>query len=265
MDHFTYQNGRLMCEGVHAAEIARKFGTPAYVYSRATLEGHYDRLAEAFAELKPLICYSVKSCSNVTVCRVLAGRGAGMDVVSGGELARADAAGCAREKVVYAGVGKSAWEIRAALGGQVADGQLADSKAEKLSNGERGAIGYFNIESEPEFEVVAGIAREMKVRARGALRINPDVDPHTHAYTSTGKKESKFGVDIARAIAFFEKYGRDEWLKLDALHLHIGSPVYETQPYVDAITKTLGLMDELERRGLLDRDAGCRGRIRGRL
>lgn len=237
----------MMCEGVAATEVARRFGTPVYVYSRATLEGHFDRLASAFTELRPLICYSVKSCSNVSVCRVLAERGAGMDVVSGGELERAVLAGCGREKVVYAGVGKGEWEIRAALGGEMAHGQIAHSKSERPPSG--GAIGYFNIESEPEFEVVAAIAREMRVRARGALRINPDVDPHTHAYTSTGKKESKFGVDIARAIAFFEKYGRDEWLKLDALHLHIGSPVYETQPYVDAINKTLGLMDELGRRG----------------
>ena len=235
-----------MCEGVAATEVARRFGTPVYVYSRATLEGHFDRLAEAFAELRPLICYSVKSCSNVSVCRVLAGRGAGMDVVSGGELARAELAGCGAGEDRVRGGGEGGVGDSGALGR--ANSQIAEQQSSK-EEGLRGAIGYFNIESEPEFEVVAGIAREMRVRAPGALRINPDVDPRTHAYTSTGKKESKFGVDIARAIAFFEKYGRDEWLKLDALHLHIGSPVYETGPYVDAINKTLGLMDELARRG----------------
>ena len=244
MDHFRYDNGRLMCEGVPAVELCRQFGTPTYAYSRATLEGHYDRLTAAFGELAPLICYSIKSCSNVNICRVLAERGSGMDVVSGGELERAWLAGCPMQKVVYAGVGKSEREIRAALDGR--HSLLGEGHGDPSG---RGHIGYFNIESEPEFEVVSGIAREMGVRVGGALRINPDVDPRTHAYTSTGKKESKFGVDIARAIQFFEKYGRDDWLRLDALHLHIGSPVYETEPYVTAITKTLGLMDELERCG----------------
>lgn len=242
MDRFTYRDGRLCCEGLPAADIAANFGTPAYIYSRATLEDHYDKLAAAFAELSPLICYSIKSCSNLAVCRALGERGAGMDVVSGGELERAWLAGVPMSRIVYAGVGKTRAEIAAALDGRRS--LLADARA-----ADRGPIAYFNIESEPEFEAVAAVAREMGVRSRAALRINPDVDPRTHAYTSTGKKESKFGVDIARAIAFFERYGKDEWLKLDALHLHIGSPVYETAPYVDAITKTLGLMDELARRG----------------
>lgn len=251
MDSFQYHNGRLMCEGVAARELAARFGTPLYVYSRATLEDHYDKVAAAFGELSPLICYSIKSCSNVHVCRVLAGRGAGMDVVSGGELVRALAAGCAPEKVVYAGVGKTEWEVRLALGersGGVAEWQSGKVGAGTTASGAE-PIGYFNIESEPEFEAVAAVARQKRVRTRGALRVNPDVDPRTHAYTSTGKKESKFGVDIARAVAFFERYGRDEWLRLDALHLHIGSPVYETGPYVAAIGKALELIDELARRG----------------
>lgn len=242
MDLFQYEEGRLRCEGVDAVELADRFGTPLYVYSRATLEGHYDRLATAFAELRPLICYSVKSCGNVHVCRVLVERGAGMDVVSGGELERAWLAGCPMERVVYAGVGKTDAEIRAALDGRF--GLL-----EGPSAAGRGSIGYFNIESEPEFENVARLAREAGVPARGALRVNPDVDPKTHVYTSTGKKETKFGVDLSRAARFFERYGRDEWLTLDAIHLHIGSPVYETGPYVAAIEKTLRLMDELEAKG----------------
>jgi diaminopimelate decarboxylase len=228
MDQFRYQSGRLMCEGVSARDLAAKFGTPLYVYSRATLEDHYDKIAAAFVDLSPLICYSIKSCSNVNICRVLAQRGAGMDVVSGGELERARRAGCPPDKIVYAGVGKVEWEIRAGLAAR---------------------IGYFNIESEPEFEAIAAAARQTRTPSRGALRINPDVDPHTHAYTSTGKKESKFGVDIARAEAFFQRYGRDEFLRLDALHLHIGSPVYETEPYVAAVTKTLDLIDRLGGRG----------------
>src|SRR5437762_108234 len=129
MDDFTYQDGRLVCEGVPAADLAARFGTPLYVYSRRTLEGHFDRLAAAFADLAPLICFSIKSCPNVNVCRVLVERSAGMDVVSGGELARALAAGCPPERIVYAGVGKTEPEIRAALGER---------------NGSRPApIGYF--------------------------------------------------------------------------------------------------------------------------
>ena len=227
MDSFAYQPD-LHCEKLPLTDIAAEFGTPTYVYSRATLEGHYDRIAAAFAPLDPLICYSIKSCPNVNICRVLAERGSGMDVVSGGELERALRAGVGGERIAFAGVGKTDAEIEAAL---------------------RARIGYFNIESEPEFENVAAIARRMGVKTRGALRINPDVDPHTHAYTSTGKRESKFGVDIGRAVRFFEKYGRDDFLKLDALHLHIGSPVFSTEPYRAAIKKALDLIDDLAARG----------------
>ena len=254
MDYFEFRSGVLHCEGTPATEIARRFGTPTYVYSARTLLDHYDRLAEAFRELDPLICYSVKSCGNVNICRLLVDRGAGMDVVSGGELERAWLAGCPMDRVVYAGVGKSDAEIMAALDG--GRSLLAGDQAtggpglpSPRNPADRGPIAYFNIESEPEFENIAAIARRMGVRARGALRVNPDVDPKTHIYTSTGKKETKFGVDIERALAFFERYGRDESLRLDAIHLHIGSPVYEIGPYIAAINKALALMDELAGRG----------------
>jgi diaminopimelate decarboxylase len=240
------------------------------VYSRRTLVEHYQKLAAAFRELSPLICYSLKSCGNIHIARVLVEEGSGLDVVSGGELERAWLAGCPMERVVYAGVGKSDREIMAALDGRysllLAEGErprdqeterrsgeggglpLSPEAAQRLR--ERGPIGYFNIESEPEFENVAAIARRVGVRARGALRVNPDVDPKTHVYTSTGKKETKFGVDIERAMAFFERYGRDEWLKLDAIHLHIGSPVYEIGPYASALEKSLALIDDLGRCGV---------------
>ncbi|MBX3377960.1 MAG: diaminopimelate decarboxylase [Phycisphaeraceae bacterium] len=226
MDAFAYTPD-LHCESHPLRHLAERFGTPTYIYSRATLEGHYDRLAAAFAELHPLICFSVKSCPNIHIGRILAERGSGMDVVSGGELHRALLAGTPPERIVYAGVGKTQTEIDAAL---------------------RARIAYFNIESEPEFETIASIARRLNIRTRGALRINPDVDPRTHAYTSTGKRDSKFGVDIGRAVRFFETYGRDDFLKLDALHLHIGSPVYEVAPYIDAIQKALALIDKLAAR-----------------
>lgn len=229
MDDFVYRDGRLFCEQVGLDELATKVGTPAYVYSRHTLETHYDRFAQAFAELEPTICYSIKSCGNIHLCKLLAARGAGMDVVSGGELHRARLAGAPMNKVVYAGVGKTDAEIGAAL---------------------TAGIGYFNIESEAEFENVARMAREMGKTARAALRINPDVDPQTHAKTTTGKKETKFGVDLERAEQFFVRYGRDEALKLCGVHLHIGSPVYSVEPYLQAITKTLDLVARLEARGL---------------
>jgi diaminopimelate decarboxylase len=228
MDYFEYRDGQLWCEEVCIDDLAARVGTPVYVYSRRTLEEHYDRLNKAFAKLDPLICYSIKSCGNVHICKLLADRGAGMDVVSGGELFRAQRAGVAMSKVVYAGVGKTDTEIRQAL---------------------EAKIGWFNIESEAEFENIASIAKQMGAAAHGALRVNPDVDPKTHAKTTTGKKESKFGVDLDRALRFFEKYGKDSHLRLDAIHLHIGSPVYSTEPYVEAITKALGLIADLRGRG----------------
>jgi diaminopimelate decarboxylase len=228
MDHFNYINGRLQCEGVTAETIADTYGTPVYVYSKATLLDHYSRIQTAFAEVNPLICYSVKSCANLTVCRTLVDAGAGLDVVSGGELHRACAAGCNPQLIVYAGVGKTDAEIRLAL---------------------KERIGLLNVESEAEFENLARIARQESVPCQCALRVNPDVDPLTHRYTSTGNKETKFGVDIERALAFFRKYGRDSHVRLVGLHLHLGSPIYSTEPYVSGITKALALRNTLHQEG----------------
>ncbi len=204
--------------------IADSVGTPCYVYSRATILHHYDRLADAFSSLNPLICYSIKSCSNLAIIKLLKDRGAGMDLVSGGELFRAMQAGVDPANCVYAGVGKTDVEIRQSL---------------------QAGVGWFNVESEAEFENIAEIARELNIPCKVALRINPDVDPKTHRYTTTGKKESKFGVDIDRARAFFRTYGHDDLCKLTGIHLHLGSPIYTAEPYVSAITKVLGLIDQL--------------------
>lgn len=229
MDDFQYKDGQLFCENISVDELAAEFGTPAYIYSSRTFCNHYDRIANAFESLDPIICYSIKSCGNLHICKMLAARGSGMDVVSGGEIYRAQKAGTDMSKVVYAGVGKTDDEIRQAI---------------------EAGIGYFNIESEAEFENIASIARAMHATVRGALRVNPDVsDPKTHKKTTTGKKETKFGVDIDRARRFFENYGRDEHLKLCAIHLHIGSPIYSADPYVRAITKALELIDELREKG----------------
>ncbi len=228
MDHFNYLEGRLHCERIPAETIAAAVGTPAYVYSQATLLDHYKRIEAAFAPLNPLICYSVKSCGNLAVCRTLARAGAGMDVVSGGEIFRARQAGAPPESIVYAGVGKSDDEIRQAL---------------------REKIYLLNVESEAEFENIARIARELNATCDCALRVNPDVDPKTHRYTSTGRKETKFGVDIERARAFFRTYGRDAHARLRGIHLHIGSPIYSVEPYVQAVTKALALRAELAQEG----------------
>jgi diaminopimelate decarboxylase len=246
LDQFHYQAGRLLCEGVRASELAESFGTPLYVYSAGTLRDHYAKLASAFGDLSPVICYSIKSCGNLGVLRVLAGQGAGMDAVSGGEVERAWLAGVPMARVAFAGVGKGEAEIRAALDGT--HSLLNDPRAAG-----RGPVGCFNVESEQEFEAIAGLARELGVRARAALRVNPDVDARTHAYTTTGKKGNKFGVDLDRAEAFFERFARspyNEWLTLDGVHLHLGSPIYSVEPYVDGISKALGLIDRLTARGI---------------
>jgi diaminopimelate decarboxylase len=229
MDYFTYRDGEMYCEDVPAERVAGAAGTPCYVYSRATLTEHYDRLAAAFAPLNPLICFSIKSCANVSVCRTLVERGAGMDLVSGGELHRALLAGADPSTCVYAGVGKSDAEIRQSI---------------------EAGIGWFNIESEQEFENISAIAGAMNATCRGALRINPDVDPRTHRYTSTGKKETKFGVDLERARAVFQRYGGDRRCLLRGIHLHLGSPIYSPEPYVQGIEKVLRLMDELASEGI---------------
>lgn len=269
MDHFSYRDGRLMAEGLDATDLASRFGTPTYVYSKATLTMHYDRLREAFRELNPLICYSVKSCSNLHVLRALADRGCGMDVVSGGELYRTRLIGVPGERVLYAGVGKTEDEIREALGESMGSQALPTAPV-TLSEFEHRLspsihplplgtpvadtiepIGMFNIESEPEFHTIAGIARSMGVQARAALRVNPDVDAKTHEYTTTGKAENKFGVDLRRARDFFIHFGKHPNLHLKGLHIHLGSPINSVQPYVEALTKVLAFVDELSTLGFV--------------
>jgi len=223
MDHFVYQGGELHCESVPVARIAEAVGTPTYIYSSATLIHHFDAAAKAFAPLQPVICYSIKSCANIHICRLLRERGAGFDVVSGGELARAVAAGGDPAKIVYV-------EIEQALNAK---------------------IGWFNIESEAELENLIAICKRRGQSTRAALRVNPDVDPKTHRYTSTGKKETKFGVDLERARRVFDEHGRQDSVQLTGIHLHIGSPVNSVEPYVSAIRKTLALIDELRSDGLV--------------
>ncbi len=230
MDFFNYKNNELYCEDVPASQIAAEVGTPVYVYSKATLLRHYRQVADAFAPVNPTVCYSIKSCGNLSICKLLVEAGCGMDVTSGGELYRALKAGCDPKKIIYAGVGKTDEELRMAIDA---------------------GIAAFNIESEAEIENIDRIAGEMKKSAVGALRVNPDVDPgaKTHAKTTTGKKENKFGVDIDRAERVFEQYKSLKNLRIAGIHLHIGSPIYDIQPYVEAITKANALIDRLTEKG----------------
>ena len=228
MDHFEHRDGQLHCEAVPASDLADAYGTPLYVYSAATLLRHYRQVADAFAPVDPTICYSVKSNGNTHVCRLLADAGCGMDVTSGGELYRALLAGADPKKIIYAGVGKTDAEIIYALDA---------------------GIAAFNVESEAEIENLDRVAREHGSVAVAALRVNPDVDPQTHAYTATGKKETKFGVDLDRAEAVFERYRDLENVRLAGLHMHLGSPINTVRPYVEAATRVNATIDRLRDRG----------------
>ncbi|MDX2117569.1 MAG: diaminopimelate decarboxylase [Planctomycetota bacterium] len=263
MDHFTYESGVLHADGVSVERIADEFGTPTYVYSAETIRNHVHGLTAAFAALRPTICYAVKACSNLEILRLIGSLGLGMDVVSGGELERAWLAGVPMSRIVFAGVGKGDDEIRAALDGRfsplcntsvIRDGAPGRDAAALAS---RGPVACFNVESEEELEVLAAIAAEVfqnsGQRAVAALRVNPDVDAHTHAYTTTGKAENKFGVPIEHAASIFKRFGPGSEhaasLDLCGVHMHLGSPIYTTAPYVEAIKKLLSLLDALAAQG----------------
>ncbi|NIA06280.1 MAG: diaminopimelate decarboxylase [Actinobacteria bacterium] len=228
MDYFNYQSGQLYCEGVRLDAIAASHGTPAYVYSSATFLHHYQQLARAFAPLEALICYSVKTNSNKHILRLLEQAGAGFDIVSGGELFRVLQAGGDPAKVAFAGVGKTDQEISEAI---------------------EAGIGFFTLESAEEAENISRLAEGLGRKVAATLRVNPDVDPKTHKYITTGKKLTKFGVDIEEAVAFFEKYSDLPGLNLVGLHMHIGSQITTINPYVTALKKMLGLIQTLRSRG----------------
>ncbi|GEC55355.1 diaminopimelate decarboxylase [Bradyrhizobium japonicum] len=209
MNHFDYRNGVLHAEAVNLIELAEAVGTPFYCYSTATLERHYRVFTEAFAGEKALVCYAMKANSNQSVLRTLAKLGAGADVVSGGELKRALAAGIPPSKIVFSGVGKTEGELRAAL--------TTD-------------ILCINIESEPELEMLSRLAVEMKKTARISVRVNPDVDAGTHAKISTGKSENKFGIPIARAREVYARAAKLPGIKVTGTDVHIGSQITDLGP-----------------------------------
>ncbi|RRJ82956.1 diaminopimelate decarboxylase [Aestuariirhabdus litorea] len=229
MDHFTYRDGELFAEQVAASEIAAQFDTPCYVYSRATLERHYKAYDEALANHPHLICYAVKANSNLGVLNVLARLGAGFDIVSIGELERVLAAGGEPSRIIFSGVGKQAHEMRRAL---------------------EVGIHCFNIESEAELERLQQVAAEMGVRAPISLRVNPDVDAHTHPYISTGLKENKFGIDFKVAPRVYRHAATLANIEICGVDCHIGSQLTELDPFLDALDRLLALIDELKQDGI---------------
>ncbi|GEN06241.1 diaminopimelate decarboxylase [Myxococcus fulvus] len=227
MSFFTYRKGVLHAEGVPLPAIADAVGTPAYVYSTAALTGHFGAVVDAFGEARPLICYSVKANSNLSILRLFAGLGGGFDIVSGGELARVRQAGGEAAKTVFAGVGKTPEEMAAAL--------------------DAGLL-LFNVESAEELEALDAVGRRLGKKAPFALRVNPEVDARTHRYIATGLKTSKFGVPFEEAVALYERSKKMRGLKAAGLDCHIGSQLTQSSPVRAALTKVAGLYRELKAR-----------------
>jgi diaminopimelate decarboxylase len=222
---FRYRDGHLYCEDVDLARVADELGTPTYVYSAGTILDHYARLDTALQSLDHLICYAVKANSNRAILKLLADAGAGFDIVSGGELYRVLAAGGDPAKCTFAGVGKSREEIEYALEQRVYS---------------------FNVESEAELEQIDGIAGVKETRAPIALRVNPDVDPHTHEYISTGSRENKFGIALDRVAAVYEQAAKMRNVEIVGMQMHIGSQIAEAKPFASAIGKVAPIVRELK-------------------
>ncbi|MBI4597281.1 MAG: diaminopimelate decarboxylase [Candidatus Omnitrophica bacterium] len=213
---FHQVKGQLYCERVPVAQIAEQVGTPVYIYSRKTLVEHLEKLRSAFREIQPLICFSVKANGNLAILRLLVSHGAGLDIVSGGELFKALKAGCPPSKIVFASVGKTDAEIHEAL---------------------KAGIFCFNVESEPELRAIDRIAQSMRTAARVALRLNPDVEAHTHRYITTGVAETKFGIDRAAAETLLRSHAKFRGVEMIGIHLHIGSQITKPEPFVEAIRR----------------------------
>ena len=228
MDHFLYRDGALYAEDVPISEIAASVGTPFYVYSTATLERHFKLFDEALEGMDHLVCYAMKAASNQAILKTLAALGAGMDVVSGGEYARAKAAGVPGERIVFSGVGKTRDEVRMALSG---------------------GIRQFNVESEPEMHVISEIATELGVEAPITIRVNPDVDAKTHAKIATGKSENKFGIPISRAREVYALAATLPGLKIIGIDVHIGSQLTDLAPFEAAYMKVAELTEQLRADG----------------
>ena len=225
MHSFEYQQGELYCEQVPVSRIAKELGTPCYIYSHETLIRHFHAYDSAFKDIPHVIAFAMKANSNLAILRLMAREGSGVDIVSGGELFRAMKAGVPASKIVFAGVGKSPDEIRDAL---------------------KANILMFNVESAAEIRAINDVAASVGMKARIALRINPDVDPKTHPYISTGMKKSKFGIAADRALEEYKIASSMSHIDVVGVHAHIGSQLTDVTPFVDSLRKVVALIDTLK-------------------
>ena len=229
MHHFHYQNGELYCENVPVRQIAEAVDTPFYLYSHATLSHHFRTFDAAFEGFPHIICFAVKANANLAILRLFAQLGSGADIVSGGELFRALKAGMDPQKVVYSGVGKNFAEIRLAI---------------------KAGILMFNIESSQELGEISRLAGRLRKKAPIALRINPDIDPQTHPYISTGLKKNKFGINLDRALLDYDRASQLPHVEVVGVACHIGSQITELSPFLEAVQRLRELVEELARRGI---------------
>ncbi len=221
--------GILCCESRPLSEVARQFGTPAFVYSERAIRTNFDAFARAASPYGALVCYAMKANSNLALLKILAGMGAGFDIVSGGELARALAVGADPQKIVFSGVGKTRQELRAAL---------------------KANIKCINVESQAELQMISGVAQELGVRAPISVRVNPDIDPKTHPYISTGLKENKFGIPMDEALTVYQEASLLPAIRITGIDCHIGSQITSLEPFLDSLDKVLTLTESLEKKGI---------------
>jgi len=226
MRYFRFRRNKLYCEDVEVERMADKFGTPLYIYSQRSFIDRFREIKRAFSKLNPLICYSVKANSNLSILKTLVKEGAGLDIVSGGELFRAKKVNCPAGRIVYASVGKTEEEIRDALDY---------------------GIFMFNVESESELKKIDSVSGMAKRKVKVSLRVNPGIKPDTHAYITTGKKENKFGISIEKAKKIFLKKVKYKNLDISGIHVHIGSQITDSAPFVKAVKKVKRLIVELAR------------------
>lgn len=229
MNFFQFKKNKLYVEQIPVEEIAQKVGTPVYIYSHATLRKHFSTFNDAFSSTPHLLCFSMKCNSNIAILKAIANEGGGVDIVSGGELFRALKAGVNPQKIVYSGVGKTDDEIAQAL---------------------QANILVFNVESEAELDAINRVAGSLKKKAPISLRVNPNIDPKTHPYISTGMKKSKFGIDVKKAIEIYKKAKALTNLKIVGLDCHIGSQLTQVRPFVDALKKLKVLITQLRKLGI---------------
>lgn len=229
MHDFKFKNSELYCENVKIADIAKKVGTPCYIYSHNTLVDHFTKIQKAFAEVKPIICFAMKSNSNLAVLKTLADYGAGFDIVSMGELKKVLKIKADPQKIVFASVGKTEEEIIFAI---------------------NTGILLFNVESQPELEEINRIAKKAKKKTQVALRINPDVAAATHDFITTGTLKNKFGIDLATARNILRNSRKYSNIKINGLHIHIGSQIVTSEPFINAVKKVVEFLTELRSEGI---------------